>query len=388
VHTGRFIFAQIVDFLPERDFRRIVAKYNGDYKVSNLSCWDQFLAHAFGQLTYRESLGDLEVCLRSRQRQLYHLGFRGSMAKSTLADANASRDYKIFEEFALLLINQARMLCVGQPSGVDGVENTIYAIDSTTIELCLSIFPWARFRRQKGAVKIHTQIDLRGPLPTLVYVSDGKLHDVNWLDSIIYEAGCFYLLDRAYVDFGRLWCIEIEKAYFVTRAKSNFVFYCCHSRPAVGDGILADQIVRPTGTDAKVAYPGKLRRIVYRDPKKRRPLVFLTNNFDLPALTIALLYKGRWQIELFFKWIKTHLRIKVFYGRTPNAVKIQIWNAIAVYALLLIVKNRLDLKLNMHTILTILSLGLFDKVNIHELFTQFELTNDELYCDNQLIINF
>jgi hypothetical protein len=270
VHTGRFVFSQIVDFVPERDFRRIVAKYNGDYKVSNLSCWDLFLAHVFGQITYRESLSDLEVCLRARQHQLYHLGFRGSMAKSTLADANASRDYRIYEEFALLLINQARTLCADQPSGVDDVEHTIYAIDSTTIDLCLTLFPWAHFRRRKGAIKMHTQLNLCGPLPTLVHVTDGKLHDVNWLDSLVLEPDCFYLMDRAYVDFGRLWRFTQEKAFFVTREKSNFSFYRCHSFPAVGDGIIADQIVRPTGTDPKTNYPGKLRRIVYRDPKKKK----------------------------------------------------------------------------------------------------------------------
>lgn len=388
MHTGRFVFSQIIDFYPERDFRRIVAKYSGDYKTSNLSCWEQLLALSFGQLTFRESLRDLEDCLRPRQQQLYHLGFRHPIARSTLADANATRDWRIFEELGMQLIARARKLCAAEPNRIDPLDATIYAIDSTTIELCLSIFPWARFRTHKAAVKIHTQLDLRGPLPTLVHITDGKVHDVNWLDSICFEAGCFYLVDRGYVDFERLYRIEQAKAFFVTRAKSNFVFYRCHSQLAQGDGVVADQIVRLTGGLSKKLYPDKLRRIVYRDPTTRKLLVFLTNNFELPALVIAHLYKGRWTIELFFKWLKMHLRIKSFFGREPNAVKIQIWTAIAVYALLLIIRKQLGLKTSIHTILAVLSVSIFEQVPIHELFTETGLMRADPQDCNQLLINY
>lgn len=388
MHTGRFIFAQVVDFFPERDFRRIVAKYRGDYKTSALSSWDHLLALTFALLTFRESLRDLEDCLRPRQQQLYHLGFRGSIARSTLADANATRDCRIFEEFALLLIARARKLCAGDPSGIDELEATIYAIDSTTIDLCLSIFPWASFRTSKAAVKVHTQLDLRGPLPVLVHVTDGKVHDVNWLDSILFEPGCFYLLDRGYVDFERLWRIDQAGAYFVTRAKSNLQFYRCHSRPPQGAGVIADQVIRLTGVRSKQDYPARLRRVVYRDPETGRLLVFLTNNFDLPALTIALLYKARWTIELFFKWLKMNVRIKAFFGREPNAVKIQIWCALGIYALLLIIKRRLGLKASIHSILAVLSVSIFEQVDMHELFTEIGLAVPISDDPNQLLINY
>ena len=388
MHTGRFIFSQVVNFFPERDFRRIVAKYRGDYKTSALSSWDHLLALSFALLTFRESLRDLEDCLRPRQQQLYHLGFRGSIARSTLADANATRDYRIFEEFALLLIARARKLCVDDPSGVDELEATIYAIDSTTIDLCLSIFPWASFRTSKAAIKVHTQLDLRGPLPVLVHVTDGKVHDVNWLDSILFEPGCFYLLDRGYVDFERLWRIHQAGAYFVTRAKSNLQFYRCHSHPPQGDGVIADQIISLTVPRSKHDYPAHLRRIVYRDPETAKLLVFLTNNFDLPALTIALLYKARWNIELFFKWLKMNVRIKAFFGREPNAVKTQIWCALAIYALLLIIERRLGLQASIHSILAVLSVSIFEQVDIHELFTEVGLATAIGDDPNQLLINY
>jgi hypothetical protein len=388
VHTGRFIFSQVVDFFPERDFRRIVAKHRGDYKTSALSLWDHLLALTFALLTFRESLRDLVDCLRPRQQQLYHLGFRGTIARTTLADANARRDCRIFEEFALLLIARARKLCAGDPSYIDEVEATIYAIDSTTIDLCLALFPWAGFRKNKAAVKGHTQLDLRGPLPVLVHVTDGKVHDVNWLDSILFEPGCFYLLDRGYVDFERLWRIHQAGAYFVTRAKSNFQFYRCHSRTPEGEGIIADQVIRLTGVHSKRAYPARLRRIVYRDPETGKLLVFLTNNFDLPALTIALLYKARWNIELFFKWLKMNVRIKVFFGREPNAVKIQIWCALAVYALLLIIKRQLELKASIHTILSVLSVSIFEQVALHGLFKELGLSTSTADDSNQLLIHF
>ena len=388
MHTGRFIFAQVIDFFPERDFRRIVAKYRGDYKTSALSSWDHLLALTFGLLTFRESLRDLEDCLRPRQQQLYHLGFRGSIARSTLADANATRDCRIFEEFALLLIARAQKLCAGDPSGIDELEATIYAIDSTTIDLCLSIFPWASFRTSKAAVKVHTQLDLRGPLPVLVHVTDGKVHDVNWLDSILFEPGCFYLLDRGYVDFERLWRIHQAGAYFVTRAKSNLQFYRCHSRPPQGEGVIADQVIRLTVVRSKQDYPARLRRVVYRDPETGKLLVFLTNNFELPALTIALLYKARWTIELFFKWLKMNVRIKAFFGREPNAVKIQIWCTLGIYALLLIIKRRLGLKASIHSILAVLSVSIFEQVDMHELFTEIGLAVPISDDPNQLLINY
>jgi len=388
VHTGRFIFAQVIDFFPERDFRRIVAKYRGDYKTSALSSWDHLLALTFGLLTFRESLRDLEDCLRPRQQQLYHLGFRGSIARSTLADANATRDCRIFEEFALLLIARAQKLCAGDPSGIDELEATIYAIDSTTIDLCLSIFPWASFRTSKAAVKVHTQLDLRGPLPVLVHVTDGKVHDVNWLDSILFEPGCFYLLDRGYVDFVRRWRMHQAGAYFVTRAKSNLQFYRCHSRPPQGEGVIADQVIRLTVVRSKQDYPARLRRVVYRDPETGKLLVFLTNNFELPALTIALLYKARWTIELFFKWLKMNVRIKAFFGREPNAVKIQIWCALGIYALLLIIKRRLGLKASIHSILAVLSVSIFEQVDMHELFTEIGLAVPISDDPNQLLINY
>ncbi len=388
MHAGRFIFSQVVDFFPERDFRRIVAKYNGDYKVSALSSWDHLLALTFALLTFRESLRDLDDCLRPRQHQLYHLGFRGKVARSTLSDANTRRDSRIFEEFALSLIARARKLCATDPSRIDEVDATVYAIDSTTIDLCLALFPWARFRTSKAAVKVHTQLDLRGPLPVLVHVTDGKVHDVNWLDSIAFEPDSFYLLDRGYVDFDRLRRIHQADAHFVTRAKSNLQFYRCHSRAPTGEGVIADQAIRLTVLQSKQAYPDRLRRIVYRDPETGKLLVFLTNNFDLPALTIALLYKARWSIELFFKWLKMNVRIKAFFGREPNAVRIQIWCALAVYALLLIIKRQLALKTSIHTMLAILSVSIFEQTALHELLADSGLSSQTTDDPNQLIINF
>ena len=389
MHTGRYIFAQVIDFLPEREFRRIVSRYEGDYKASRWSCWDHLLALAFAQLTFRESLREIEDSLRPRAQQLYHLGFRGSVARSTLADANAGRDWRIYRDLALLLIERARKLYAETPLAIDDLDATVYAIDSTTVDLCLSLFPWARFRRTKGAIKIHTQLDLRGSIPTLVHVTDGKVHDVNWLDALSFERGCFYIIDRGYVDFDRLARIHNSDAFFVTRAKSNLGFYCCHSEPVPeGSGLVCDQVIRLTNPDSKAAYPEKLRRIVYVDPKTCKRLVFLTNNFALPALAIAQLYKARWLVELFFKWIKMNLRIKSFFGRDPNAVYMQVWCAIAIYTLLLIIRKQLGLKASMHTILTVLSINVFEQVPLHELFTGLELANQESDDPNQLIINF
>jgi len=389
MHTGRYIFAQVIDFLPERDFRRIVTRYEGEYKASRLSCWDHLLALAFAQLTFRESLREIEDCLRPKVHQLYHLGFRGSVARSTLADANVARDWRIYRDLALLLIERARKLYAGQPLDIEDLDATVYAIDSTTVELCLALFPWARFRKTKAAIKVHTQLDLRGPVPALVHVTDGKVHDVNWLDALTFERGCFYIIDRGYLDFERLARIHKADAFFVTRGKSNLSFYRCHSRPVPkGSGLVCDQIIRLTGIDSKAAYPGELRRIVYIDPDTGKRLGFLTNNFALPALTIAQLYKARWRVELFFKWIKMNLRIKAFFGREPNAVYIQVWCAIAIYTLLLIIRKQLALKASMHTILTVLSVSIFEQIPIHELFMGVGLTENHSDHPNQLLINF
>jgi hypothetical protein len=389
MNAGKTIFAQIVEWIHPQQFDRCVARYIGQYKARDFSCWDQFLCMAFAQLTFRESLRDLEDSLRSRRHQLYHLGFRGLPARSTLADANATRDWRIFQDLALLLIARARKLYAGQPLAIADLDAAVYAIDSTTVDLCLALFPWAHFRKTKAAIKIHTQLDLRGPVPVLVYVTNGKVHDVNWLDRLIFERGCFYIIDRGYIDFARLAHIDQADAFFVTRAKSNLGFYVCHSQPVPkGSGLVCDQIIRLTSPDSKAAYPRKLRRIVYVDPDTGKRLAFLTNNFALPAISIALLYKARWQIEIFFKWMKMNLRIKVFFGREPNAVYTQVWCAIAIYTLLLIIRKELGLKASMHTILTVVSLNIFEKVPIDELFTHFELTDHESNDSNQLLINY
>jgi hypothetical protein len=390
MNAGKPIFAQILQWIHPEEFARCVKRYIKPSQVRHFSCWDQFLCMAFAQLTFRESLRDIEDSLRPRRRQLYHLGFRGTIARSTLADANATRDWRIYRDLALSLIGRARELYVGQPLDIEGMESAVvYAIDSTTVDLCLSLFPWARFRRAKGAVKIHTQLDLRGAIPTLVYVTDGKVHDGNWLDALTFDPGSFYIIDRGYVHFERLARINQAGAFFVTRPKSNLAFYCCHSNPvAPNSGVICDQVIRLTIALSKTAYPAKLRRIAYLDPDTNKRLVFLTNNFVLPAYTIALLYKARWQIELFFKLLKMNFRIKGFFGREPNAVHTQVWCIIAIYTLLLIIKKRLDLKVSMHTILTVLSVNIFEKVSLNELFMDFELQYDDQPKSNQLFIKY
>ena len=388
MNTGRYIFSQIIDFFPERDFDRIVDQYGGDYKTSRLSCWDQLLGLTFAQLTFTQSLRDLEDCLRPRTNQLYHLGFRGTIARSTLADANSSRDWRIYQDFALLLIGRARQLYADAPFDLDEVEGAVYAIDSTTVDLCLALFPWAHFRTKKAAIKIHTQLDLRGPVPTMVHVTDGKVHDVNWLDAVIFEPRSFYIVDRGYVAYERLYRIKQAEAFFVTRAKSDFRFTVRHSNPVPSDGpVRCDQIVVLRGS-SREKYPEKLRRIVFIDPETRKRLVFLTNNFELPDMLIAKLYKARWTIELFFKWLKGHMRIKAFFGHDENAVKIQVWIAIAVYTILLIIRRQLKIKASMHTILTVLSLNMFEKVPIHELFTELGLAASDTDDVNQMTINY
>jgi transposase len=384
VHTGRLIFAQLMDFLPLAAFRRCVARCQGEYKVRGFSCLDQFLCLAFAQLTYRESLRDIETCLRAMQPKLYHLGIRGRVARSTLADANETRDWRIVADFAQVLIGLARPLYATEPFGVE-LAATVYAFDSTTIDLCLALFPWARFRQHKGAIKLHTLLDLRGNIPEVVYISDGKLHDVKALDVLVLLPGAYYVLDRGYLDFGRLFQFQQAGAFFVTRAKANLQYARRDSRPIdKTTGLRCDQTIVLTGPKTATLYPMPLRRIRYTDPDTGKRLVFLTNDFTLPALTIAQLYKARWQVELFFKWIKQHLRIKAFYGTSANAVKTQVWVAISVYVLVAIVKKRLGLPQSLYTILQVLSVTLFEKVPIYQALAQMPDTIAEGEGCNQL----
>ena len=386
MHTGRTIFAQVMDFLPLAEFRTCVARYHGDYKVRGFSCLDQFLCLAFAQLTYRESLRDIETCLRAMQPKLYHMGIRGRVARSTLADANETRDWRIVADFAQVLIGLARPLYATEPFGVE-LAATVYAFDSTTIDLCLALFPWARFRQTKGAIKLHTLLDLHGNIPEVVYITDGKLHDVKALDVLVLLPGAYYVLDRGYLDFGRLFRFQQASAYFVTRAKANLQFARRCSHPVdKSTGIRCDQTIVLKGPKTATLYPLPLRRIRYTDPETGKHLVFLTNDFTLPALTIAQLYKARWQVELFFKWIKQHLRIKAFYGTSANAVKTQVWVAISVYVLVAIVKKRLALPQSLYTILQVLSVTLFENVPIYQALAQLPntLATDE-GC-NQLLL--
>jgi len=384
--TGKTIFAQLMDFLPVYKFQKCVQQYNGHYKVKHFSCWNQFLCMAFAQLTYRESLRDIEACLRSTQRKLYHMGFRGNVSRNTLAHANQIRDWRIYADFAQILIGQARRLYANDSFGVE-LNQTAYALDSTTIDLCLSLFPWAKFRAHKGAVKLHTLLDLRGSIPSLVIITHGKVHDVNILDQLSFEPGAFYIIDRGYLDFDRLYAIHQASAFFVTRTKSNFSFRRLYSRPVDKSvGVQCDQIIVLEGFYSHKAYPDKLRRIRYFDTNLNKRLIFLTNNFTLPALTIAQLFQCRWQIEIFFKWIKQHLRIKAFYGTTENAVKTQIWIAIAVYVLVAIVKKQMHLDLTLYTILQILSVTLFEKTPILEALSTIQpLKLEDVLC-NQLTL--
>lgn len=362
MNSGKYLFAQLMDSLPKRDFARCVGKYKGNYRTRHFSCLDQFLCMAFAQLTYRHSLRDIETCLNSIKPKLYHLGIRGTIARNTLAKANQNRDWRIYAEFAHILIAHARKLYAHDRFAVD-LDQTVYAFDSTTIDLCLALFPWAQFRRRKAAVKLHTLIDLRGNIPCFVHISKGKMADVKALDHLPVEAGAFYVMDRGYIDFARLYRFQTNMAYFITRAKKNLQFRPCKSRPVDKTlGLRCDQTIVLTGVDTAAEYPQSLRRIKYVDPDTGKRLVFLTNNFVLDALTIAKLYKCRWQVELFFKWIKQHLRIKTFFGTSDNAVKTQVWIAISVYVLVAIVKKEYQLKRSMNEILQILSLNLFEKI--------------------------
>ena len=388
MHAGKIVFAQLTDLIHPEQFRRCVRRYDGDYKVKTFSCWNQFLCMAFGQLTFRESLRDVETCLRSRQSQLYHLGIRGEVSHSTLADANRERDWRMYHDLAQVLIRRARALYQNEPTGLE-LKETVYALDSTTIDLCLNLFPWARFRRTKGAIKLHTLLDARGSIPTFISISQGKQADVRVLDELILEPGSFYVMDRGYLDFRRLYGFVLAAAFFVTRSKAHLKFNRLESRKVeLATGVRSDHLVWLRNVSSIKHYPDKLRRIHYVDPDTGKRLVFLTNNFELPALTIARLYKSRWKVELFFKWIKQHLRIKHFYGTSDNAVKTQIWISICVYVLVAILKKQLQSDRSLYSILQILSINVFEQTPLQQILrdvTSQDLNN--IVC-NQLVFNY
>jgi hypothetical protein len=386
MNAGRTVFSQIMELLPLPELQQCVQRYRGDYKVQSFSCLDQFLSMAFAQLSYRESLRDIEACLRAMQPRLYHMGFRSTVARNTLAHANETRDWRIYADFAQVLISRARPLYAHEEFGVD-LQHTVYAFDSTTIDLCLALFPWARFRRHKGAIKLHTLLNLRGSIPEWIHISDGKLHDVQVLDLLLPQPGAFYLIDRGYVDFARLWVLHQGAAFFVTRAKRGLQWQRRYSQAVdKASGLRCDQTIVLAGVETQHAYPAALRRIRYWDSETQQSLIFLTNQFELSALTIALLYKARWRVELFFKWIKQHLRIKAFYGTSENAVKTQVWIAISVYVLVAILKKQLGLEQSLYTILQILSVTLFEKTPILQALSEGEgkgITDED--C-NQLVL--
>jgi hypothetical protein len=384
MYLGKTLFAQVMDFLPWKTFHRLVARFGGDHHARTLSCAEQFRVMAFAQLTYRESLRDIEVCLSAQAGKLYHMGLREPVRRSTLADANESRDWRIYFEFAQRLIVKARALYASDDFGVE-LTNTVYALDATTIDLCLSMFPWAPFRSTKAAVKLHTLLDLRGSIPSFIHISDGKLHDVNVLDLMIIEAGAFYIMDRGYLDFERLYALGQAKGFFVTRAKRNLDARRLYSAKVDrSTGLISDQTIMLNGYYAAKRYPEHIRRIRYHDPETGKVLVFLTNHFTLPALTICALYKCRWQVELFFKWIKQHLRIKRFYGTSENAVRTQIWIAISVYVLAAIIKKQLKLDVTLHTLLQILSLTLFEKLPLQQVVADIAPEANDIESHNQL----
>jgi len=385
MNSDRTIFSQIMDFIPMYEFRKCVSRYKGNYKIKSFSCWDQFLCMAFAQLTYRESLRDIEACMRASQHKLYHMGIRGIVSRNTLAHSNQVRDWRIYADFAQILIERARQLYKDDDLDIK-LKQTVYALDSTTIDLCLSLFPWAKFRRHKGAIKLHTLLDLRGGIPTCVLITQGNVHDVNILDCLIIEPAAFYIMDRGYIDFARLYSITETPAFFVTRSKKNLNFKRLYSKAVdKSTGIQCDQIILLNNFYQRKNYPDKIRRIRYFDPDKNKRLYFLTNNFTLPAFTIAELYRSRWKIELFFKWIKQNLRIKKFYGNSENAVKSQIWIAISVYVLIAIIKKELNLNHSLYTILQILSVIPFEKISLLQALTQFNY--NILYDNNSNQLN-
>ena len=386
MNSGRTVFSQLIDFLPHQEFQKCVARYSGGRYLKNLSCWDQYLAMACAQLTYRESLRDIEACLRSVGGKLYHMGFRGKVARSTLADANESRDWRIYADFAQILIAIARPLYGHDPIGVD-LDQSLYALDSTTIDLCLSLFPWAKFRKQKAAVKMHTLLDLHGNIPTFIRITDGKVHDVNILDEIMPEAGAFYVMDRGYLDFERLFVFTLCSAFFVVRTKENVLLQRRYSHPVdKTTGVRSDHTVILTSFESASVYPDAFRRVTYLDMETKKRFKFLTNNFTLPAPVIAQIYKQRWQVELFFKWIKQHLRIKAFYGTSENAVKTQIGIAVSIYVLVAILRKRLELEASLYQTLQILSVTLFEKTPILQALQTFDMEENLLHEANQLIL--
>jgi len=384
MYSGPLVFTQVMDFMPLKTFQRCVARYQGNFSVKHFSCLDQFRIMAFAQLTYRESLRDIEACLRAQNNKLYHMGIRSKVSRSTLAEANEMRDWRIYADFAHHLITIARKLYQKEPLAVE-LQNTLYALDATTIDLCLSLFPWARFRAAKGAVRLHTLLDLRGNIPSFIHISDGKLHEVNALDLIPLEAGAFYIMDRGYTDFSRLHTVTQASAFFVIRAKSNLKCRRLYSHPVdKSTGVVCDQSILLTITKSAGDYPDKLRRVRYYDAETDKTLMFLTNNFLLPAITIAQLYKQRWQVELFFKWIKQHLRIKSFFGTSETAVKTQIWIAISVYLIVAIIKKRLNIQKSLYTILQVLSVSLFERTSMLQLLTFYDYTSNMGEDLNQL----
>jgi transposase len=384
MYSGPLVFAQIMDFMPLKAFQRCVTKYQGNSSVKHFTCMDHFRIMAFAQLTYRESLRDIEACLRAQSKKLYHMGIRSNVSRSTLAEANEIRDWHIYADFANHLISIARKLYQKEPMAVE-LQDTVYALDATTIDLCLSLFPWAHFRKAKGAVRLHTLMDLRGNIPSFIHISDGKLHEVNVLDIIPLEAGAFYIMDRGFLDFSRLYAVTQTSAFFVTRAKSNLKCRRLYSHAAEkSTGVICDQTILLTIPKSAGDYPDKLRRVRYYDTETEKTLVFLTNNFLLPAVTIAQLYKQRWQIELFFKWIKQNLRIKSFYGNSENAVKTQIWIAVSVYLIVAIIKKRLNIQESLYTILQVLSVSLFERTSMFQLLTFYDYKTETSINDNQL----
>lgn len=386
MHEGKLVFSQLMEFLPWRRFETCVRRYDGDHKIKTFPCSEHLRVMVFAQLTYRESLRDVETCLRAVRTKWYHLGLRGGVSRNNLSNANRERDWRIYADFAQVLIAEASDLYATEDLGLD-LDATVYALDASTIDLCLSLFPWARFRRTKGAVKLHTLLNLHGNIPEFILISDGKLHDVNVLDYLLPLPGAYYVMDRGYLDFGRLYELQRAKAYFVTRAKKNFTFHRRYSREVdKASGVQCDQTIVLETFYSVQGYPEPLRRIRYYDPSQSKRLVFLTNDFDLPATTIAALYKSRWQIELFFKWIKQHLRIKSFYGTNQNAVKAQIWIAVSVYLLVAIVKKRLGTELPLYTILQILSVSIFEKTPLVELFSQAHYNIPPTPSPNQLLL--
>jgi len=384
MHSTKILFSQLISFLPKYEFNKCVDRYRGNHKVKNFYCWDQFLCMAFAQITFRRSLRSTVTCLRARPNKLYRMGFRSHISRSTLADANENRDWRIYADYAQILINIAKDLYKNEKFVID-LKETVYALDSTTIDLCLSMFPWAKFRKTKSAIKLHTLLDLRGNIPDFIEITDGKFHDVNILDVLVPQAGSFYLMDRAYNDFGRLFQINLLGAFFIVRAKSNMKFRRLYSHSIdKTTGLKCDQTIILTGENTAKDYPQKLRRVKYYDSEKQKTFTFITNNFFLDALTIALLYKCRWQIELFFKWIKQHLRIKTFFGTSENAVKTQIWIAVCVYILIAISKKRLNSDVSLYTFLEILSTSIFEEVNIFQLVTNADYNTDYVSSSNQL----